>query len=45
MPGLVAVREIIPGNSDNSISLLNNEFREWEEDLPVDEFTFHIHHH
>ena len=44
MPGLVAMREIVPDPPPHLIYLLHQEFNEWEKEHPVDSFTFHIHH-
>lgn len=44
IPGLVAAQEIMRDPPENLVYLPHSEFEEWEQQNPVDEFTFHIHH-
>lgn len=44
MPGLVALREIVPEPPPYLVYLLHEEFEPWEKTHPVDSFTFHVHH-
>lgn len=44
MTGLLAAHEIIPESSENIVHLLHTDYEQWEQQYPVDEFNFHIHH-
>ena len=44
MPGLVAAQEILAEPAEGVVALLHTEYEAWEQDHPVDAFTFHIHH-
>lgn len=44
MPGLVAMREIVPEPPPDLFYLLHEEFQAWEGQQPMDSLAFHIHH-
>jgi hypothetical protein len=44
IPGLVVAHEILQILPTNLVYLHHADFEEWEQQHPVDRFTFHIHH-
>ncbi|RJX17071.1 MAG: hypothetical protein C4575_14145 [Desulforudis sp.] len=44
IPGLVAIEEVISDSSKSIVALLQADYEKWEQQNPVDEFNFHVHH-